>query len=85
VRLSSSKVNAEHIGLRSSKETLDESVPRLNGEILRIRSSDVGGYDCQGMWLAEFNRACDKFLASRGIDPREGHWDTWIQPKKKDS
>ena len=56
--------------------SLDSATPRYNGEILRIQSASCPGYDIEGGWLREFNRACDRFLLSRGIDPREGQWES---------
>jgi hypothetical protein len=61
---------------RVSKDSLDTSAPRANGAILRVTVSECSPYDIDGGWLREFNRACDRFLVSRGLDPSEGQWDS---------
>jgi len=53
----------------------------MNGVVIKQEPSCLP-YDVSGGWIAEMNRACDKFLWSRGIDPATGQRAPWMVSSK---
>ena len=58
--------------MRKHTAEADEACGSMNGTALKMRVETSNLYDAEGQWMAGFNRACDKFLISRGIDPSTG-------------
>ena len=67
-----------HLHVRKHGEKCGDAM--MNGLTLSISSSTMP-YDISGRWLAEMNRACDRFLWSRGIDPATGQRAPWMSSK----